>query len=49
MCEEKCEFKKREAVPPRAIVVRAVNPQQKAVKKFEEKAVDPVGDTDFPF
>ena len=49
LCEEKCEFKKREAVPPRAIVVRAVNPQQKAVKKFEEKAVDPVGDTDFPF
>jgi len=26
-----------------------VNPQQKAVKKFEEKAVDPVGDADFPF
>ena len=34
---------------PRALVVRAVNPQQKAVKKFEDKAVDPVGDADFPF
>ena len=49
LCEEKCEFKKRREMPPRALVVRAVNPQQKAVKKFEEKAVDPVGDADFPF
>lgn len=49
LCEEKCEFKKRREMPPRALVVRAVNPQQKAVKKFEEKAVDPVGDVDFPF
>lgn len=49
LCEEKCEFKKRREMPPRALIVRAVNPQQKAVKKFEEKAVDPVGDADFPF
>lgn len=49
LCEEKCEFKKHREVPTRAIIVRAVNPQQKAVKKFEEKAVDPVGDMDFPF
>lgn len=49
LCEEKCEFGRRREMPPRALVVRAVNPQQKAVKKFEEKAVDPVGDADFPF
>lgn len=49
LCEEKCEFKMRREMPTRAIIVRAVNPQQKAVKKFEEKAVDPAGDTDFPF
>lgn len=49
LCEEKCEYKPLRQMPPRAIIVRAVNPQQKAVKKFEEKAVDPVGDTDFPF
>lgn len=49
LCEEKCEFGRRREMPPRALVVRAVNPQQKAVKKFEDKAVDPVGDADFPF
>jgi len=49
LCEEKCEFGRQREMPPRALVVRAVNPQQKAVKKFEEKAVDPVGDADFPF
>lgn len=49
LCEEKCEFQRRREIPPRAIVVSAVNPQQRAVKKFEEKAVDPLGDMDFPF
>lgn len=49
LCEVRCEFKKRREIPTRALIIRAVNPQQQAVKKFEEKAVDPVGDTDFPF
>lgn len=49
LCEEKCDFRKNKQMPTRAIIIRAVNPQQKAVKKFEEKAVDPVGDQDFPF
>ncbi len=46
-----CDFKKQKGrkKPDRAIIIRAVNPQQHAKKKFEEKAIDPVGDVDFPF
>lgn len=47
--ERKARKNKQKPFPNRAIMIRAVNPQEHAVRKFEAPAVDPLGNKDFPF